>query len=268
MKKIISTSLLFMVILSLYSQSGSELSSDIEKRDLITDRPDQTESSVTVPKNALQIESGFMLEMEETNLSKSNNWGLGTTLLRYGVWDNFELRIGSFYQTSNITIKGTDADSSFQGFGPLIAGFKVYVVEEQGIRPEISIMADITMRHVGHEEISPTYSYPTAKILASHTLSPKFSMGYNAGFAYNGENADGFFVYSYVIGYSITEKLGSFAEVYGNFDNGDLPNHKVDGGLTYLVADNFQLDISAGMGFDDVIDKNFVSMGFSWRIPK
>ena len=236
--------------------------------DLITDRPDQTESTVIVPKNSLQIETGFVFEKVKNENFEIDNWGIATTLLRYGVWDNFELRLGSYYQSTQAKNLESEADSTQSGFGPLVLGFKVYVVEEKGIRPEIAVLANMTLRHFGNLDYRPVYSFPTAILLFSHTLSDRFSIGYNTGFRYNGSNADGFFIYSFVTGYSITKKLSAFGEVYGNFDHGHRPNHKIDGGFTWLVKPNFQLDISGGTGFDDKIDKYFVSAGFTWRIPK
>ena len=38
-----------------------------ETPELITDRPDQTESSSVVPLGALQIETGFTMESDETD---------------------------------------------------------------------------------------------------------------------------------------------------------------------------------------------------------
>ncbi len=235
---------------------------------IVTDRPDQTESSSTVPHKTLQIETGFIYENTQTTELLMENWFIGSTLLRYGLWERFELRLGSFYQLSRGEMKESLADSTEQGFGPVLTGFKVYVVKEKGLRPEISIIAEMTLRHIGSPTYRPTFSYPVAKISASHTLARKLSLGYNAGFAYNGENADGFFVYSAALSYAITPRLAFYGEAYGTFDHGNLPNHRVDGGFTYLVRNNLQLDISAGTGFDSNIDKHFISTGFSWRIPR
>jgi len=236
--------------------------------EIVTDRPDATESSSTVPGKTLQIETGIVYENTNSTEYNFDNWQLGTTLLRYGVWDNFELRVGSSYQVTKGETKETSTDSTEHGFGPIMAGFKVFIVEEKGLRPEISILADITLRHIGSISYRPTFSYPTARLSASHTLTPNISFGYNAGFGYNGENADGFFIYSAVLGIGITSKISFFAETFGSFDHGNLPNHHIDGGFTYLIKNNLQLDISAGTGFDKTIDKSFISTGLSWRIPR
>lgn len=263
--------LIFFVFNSLLAQTEAKLigfGNTNTQTPINTDRPTQTESAFIVPSRSFQIESGVIYINRQTNETSINNWLLGNTLLRYGVWDNFELRLGSFYERTSGYYKETAIDTAQQGMGPLMAGFKVHVVEEKGIRPQIAISADITLRHIGSLSYRPIFSYPTAKIAFSNTLSNKLSIGYNAGFGYNGSNADGFFIYSIVLGYQIVEKLSIFGEVYGKFDHGDLPNHRIDGGFTWLLKNNLQLDLSTGTGFDQDIKRFFISSGFSWRIPK
>ena len=65
--------------------------------ELITGRPDQTESSIIVPHKSLQIETGFVLENDETDLVNQTAFTYNTTLLRYGLFENFELRLGLGY---------------------------------------------------------------------------------------------------------------------------------------------------------------------------
>lgn len=65
--------------------------------DLITDRPDQTESSAIVPLKSLQIETGFVMEKDETDLIKQKSFAYNTTLLRFGLLENLELRLGLEY---------------------------------------------------------------------------------------------------------------------------------------------------------------------------
>ncbi len=235
---------------------------------LITDRPDQTESSSTVTKNTLQIETGFIFENYKNDQVEFENLGLGTTLLRYGVWDNFELRLGSYYQQSKAKSDYFNTDTTQSGMGPILAGFKVYVVEEKGIRPEIAILADLTLNSVGKLSYRPSYTYSTIKVSASHTLSNFFSLGYNLGIASDGENPNSFFVYSLVVGMSLAERLGGFAEIYGTSPEGGYPNTRIDGGLTYLIRNNLQVDVSGGMGLGSDVDLYFVSCGITWRIPR
>lgn len=273
MKGIISVLILAILVLGnsqVYCQESepSKVAPSWSVPDLITDRPDQTESSITVPKNSLQIETGFIYENFSNDQVEFQNLGLGTTLLRYGVWDNFELRLGGYYQQSRVKYDDINVDSTQSGIGPILAGFKVYVIEEKGFRPEISILADLTLNKVGKLDYRPTYTYSTIKLSASHTLSNFFSLGYNVGFASDGESAKGLFVYSAVLGMSLADRLGGFAEIYGTSAEGDQPHTRVDAGLTYLLRNNLQLDVSGGTGLDSTIKMYFVSIGLTWRIPR
>ena len=78
----------------------------------------------------------------------------------------------------------------------------------------------------------------------------------------------GFFVYSIVLGMSISDRFGAFAELYGTSNNGDIPHTRADAGLTYLIRHNLQLDVSGGTGLDSGIKMYFVSFGLTWRIPR
>jgi len=63
-------------------------------QELITDRPDQTESSSTVPKRSLQIESGLLVGFAEGEDISLREILAPTTLFRYGVTKGFEIRGG------------------------------------------------------------------------------------------------------------------------------------------------------------------------------
>ena len=260
--------ILFVFSIGLYAQQDSIPT-------INTDRPTNSASPVLVPQGSFQIETGLLYTSEVSDYFEIDQLDVLGTMLRYGVFDNFELRLYGSFSNVDYKNKGFNADSTANGFGNVSIGFKIHLVEEKGLRPEMAIVADMFVRHIGPEGLHPTYSYPVSKIAANHTLSKRFSLGYNLGFAYNGEDADGFFIYSAMLAYSIVPKLSIFIEPYGNFDSNDFPNHYVDGGLAYVVKRNMQLDLSAGMSIGDNINRNsesinkkFVSLGFSWRIPR
>ena len=262
MKKLIFILLLFSTVtLRLFSQNDTLPLFN-------SDRPLQSESAYLVGKGYFQIETGIMYVERDDQQQHLERIRLGTTNLRYGVFSNFEVRLSDSYEWVHVQEKEDLNDSTESGMGPLTAGFKVFVARERKWWPQMAIIGTITFRHVGDEAFSPTFSYPTGKLLCSHAVTKSLKLGYNIGFAYSGETADGFFLYSIFPTYNITPKLIAFAEVYGNFDHGDAPNNRGDAGFSYLIRKNLQVDISAGMAFDKDIDRFFASTGISWRIPR
>ncbi len=258
--------LIYILGITFYSLTSFAQNDTIPQ--IVTDRSAQSESPYLVPKRSLQIESGISYTNREDNTDIMEMWSIGNTMLRYGVFEHFEIRLASSFENYKTSIKDTEIDSSYSGLGPVTAGFKVFIVEEKGIRPEIAISASITFRHLGSEYFRPTFSYPVGRLVMNHNLTRKLSFGYNMGFAYSGENADGFFIYSGVLGYKISNRFWSFAEVYGDFDNGNFPNHRADAGITFLAMNNLQLDVSGGLGLSNHVNRYFLSAGLSWRIPR
>lgn len=58
-----------------------------------------------------------------------------------------------------------------------------------------------------------------------------------------------------------------YVESYGLvLEEGDA-EHLIDAGFTYLVAPNFQLDISGGLGVNEETLDNFNSFGLTYRLP-
>jgi hypothetical protein len=67
----------------------------------------------------------------------------------------------------------------------------------------------------------------------------------------------------------MTDKLGCFVEFFGDIptgSNGGSAN-SFDGGFTYLIADNLQLDVFSGVGLSGDADDWFIGAGFSIRFP-
>ncbi|MCB2222259.1 MAG: transporter [Bacteroidetes bacterium] len=262
MKRII-TILFFLVILIIPSIAQTDTIPTIS-----TDRPTQTTSPYFIPKGAFQIETGVIYTRRTDDFDERQMMSIGNSNLRYGVFENFEVNVMGSFESMTINPKEKGNDSTLSGLGGVSAGFKTFVCKEKGIRPALAIVGIIALRHLGNENFAPTFSYPLGKLAATHTLSNRASLGYNIGFSYSGEDADGFFIYSVYMGYYITSKLWSFIEGYGNFDNGNFPNHRADLGLTYLISPTFQLDISGGTGFSNDVDRSFISAGLSWRVNK
>src|SRR5512139_2371142 len=93
-----------------------------------TDRPDQTESAVLVPKKYFQGEFGFGKE----NLENDNyNLVHPTFLLKYGLSKRFELRLeGDFLSQYIHLIPDTKSTVNLE---PVEIGTKIALFEEKGL---------------------------------------------------------------------------------------------------------------------------------------
>jgi hypothetical protein len=60
--------------------------------------------------------------------------------------------------------------------------------------------------------------------------------------------------------------LGSYIEFFGFTPEKDKANHSFNGGLTYLINNNFMLDLSSGIGITENAPDHYVALGFSFRI--
>jgi len=214
-------------------------------QNIITDRPDQTESAVVIGKNIFQIESGILNE-EEGNGEKKLS--LPTNLFRYGVSEKIELRLNLEH-----------LDEKDYGIGSVEIGSKINLNKDQNSLTKIAFLSHIILpkkeQNLGLMNL----------ISLSHEQINPLSIGYNLGYTHF-FNQYGFLKYSFAIGTSLSEKLGFFIETYGEIEKSEIPRSNFDSGFTYLVKDNLQIDISFGVGINN--EMNFQSIGISWKSKK
>ncbi|MFC2112243.1 transporter [Bacteroidota bacterium] len=118
-----------------------------EATPLVTDRPDQTESALVVPAWHLQIETGIAKEWVETGSTEyDENTRFGATLLRFGLFDFMEFRLGSDL-LSNRNKLPAGAERSDFGVSPIGVGFKFALIEENGLIPDIALITSWRIPH-------------------------------------------------------------------------------------------------------------------------
>ena len=226
-------------------------------QELVTDRPDQTESAVTVPLHSLQIETGFAYESFNENNIYVENYNIAGTLFRYGLENNVEFRFGAGY----LIYKGEETTVDFDD---LLVGLKINFLKEDSAPIDLGLMAHVVV------PVFPIFNFqliePELIFAASRSLSDKFSISANFGGSWDSQWTEVAYLYTTVLGYSFTEKLGSFIEVYGNLSSSFSPVHNYDAGLTYLLSNNLQLDISGGRRFSEDDSFWFISTGVSLKI--
>lgn len=222
-----------------------------------TDRPDQTETPFLTPVKKLQVETGFSYQKINTN---NKEYNLPSILWKYGLSENFEIRLITGFQ------KNENFKTYTNGVTPVLIGCKIRISEENGFLPKTSFIGHLELYNLAKKEYKNNYMAPEFRFVMQHTLNKKFSFSYNLGAEWNGLSAEATYIYTASLGYSITEKLGSYLELYGFAPEKQIANHNFDCGFTYLISNDFMLDFSTGFGITNNATKYFYSIGFSFRI--
>lgn len=228
---------------------------DSANQEIITDRPDQNESTVTVPLKSFQIETGFADEFNHSVTTLSNG-----TLFRYGLLENFELRL----ETELLQIYSNDISTG--GLSPVRIGMKMHIANQHGISPDFGFIASLGINKLASKNFQTSYTAPVLNFVFNNDLSNTFSLGYNMGMAWDGETANPDYFYTLSLGIDFTENLDGFAETYGFFEAKNKPDYRMDAGLAFKIKPLLQFDVSGGLGITANAPQGFISTGISYRI--
>jgi hypothetical protein len=267
MKKIIFYLFIINLTSAAFSQENDNNKEQISD-EMITDRPDATESPNIVIKGALQIETGIYYSSFEEEELKFESWGYNTTLLRYGLLENFEIRLGWNVEDGKTIFKNDLMQEDItSGFSPLLLGMKIALIDEEGIIPQIGLMGHLNLPFLASSDYKPEHTSIDFRFAFSHTLSENSSFSYNLGAQWGGDSSEASYIYTASYGYAISNSLAAFIEFYGDLPEDNKSNHNWDAGITYLISKNIQLDAAVGKSITEGQDI-IISSGISFRIPK
>ena len=161
MKKFLLLSIIVLNAAAAFAQST--------KPEIVTDRPDQTESPSLVPKGGLQVELGAAIENDKVENIKVTNYTYTTALIKYGINENFELRLINEYLGSRTKLNESNVTLT-NGISPLALGVKIKIAEEKGFWPQTSFIGHINLKS-GSSEFAPHYTAADFRFTFAHTLS-------------------------------------------------------------------------------------------------
>ncbi|MET2986637.1 transporter [Aureibaculum conchae] len=257
----------FLFIFLVIKLSAQEDNNTTDFGALVTDRPDATEASSTVGKGILQIETGGLYESFEDNNVKFESTTFNSTLIRYGLLSNMEIRLGWDFVEGVTKVNGNKLNNVTSGFTPFLLGVKVDIAEEKNGWPEIALIGHVFPLFTASNDYRPESTGVDFRFSMSHTLSEKSSLGYNLGGEWKDDSNKAAGIYTLAYGYSISEKFGMYLELYGDLPEDNKANHYWDAGLTYLVSNDLQLDVYTGTSITKGQDI-LVGLGLSYRIRK
>jgi len=244
-----------------------------EKREPITtDRPDFTEASSTVGKGVIQLEAGYTFFRDRSNGVKTDQHSYPEALFRIGMFaDWFELRLGQNLGT--VRNKSLQITEGFSGTEDFYLGTKLFLTEQKSYLPESSVILQMNVP-TGHREFTGNRVQPGINYLYGwDVIEDCLSFAGSTQANLSVDDVDHSYLelaQSFTIGYTLTEKLGAYTEWFAFFPSGALApgvsaQHYLDGGFTYKVTDDFQLDIRGGVGLSRQAQDFFLGTGFAVR---
>jgi Putative MetA-pathway of phenol degradation len=244
-----------------------------EQDSIVTDRPDFTEASSTVGLGRVQLEAGYSYFRDRSGGSTTITRTYPEALLRIGLFaDWFELRLGETYVHSPVTAFA-DRTEHESGWSDLYIGAKLALTEQKGHLPETGLILQALLP-TGARSVTADRVLPGANFLFGWDIVPKFlsaggSLQANAAVDDDGHS----FVIvaqSFTVGYTLTPQLGAYTEWFAFYPTCSVspdvgPEHYFNGGFSYKITPDFQVDIRVGFGLNKHAQDFFTGAGFAVR---
>lgn len=235
-----------------------------------TDRDSFTPSTRTVNAGRWVIESSYSFI---DNRDTAETHSLPELLLRYGVSDRIELRLGGNYEVggegADVSVGGGTHDFDSGGIvreTQILYGLKLRLSEQQNWLPESSVIIQ------GHTPLSgpdPATAF-TLGYVAGWELPDEWKLDSAIRYGADKEEDDRFETWSpsIVLRKTLAERWNVHAEYFGHFSQSredDFAKHFVSPGVHYLVTPDIELGVRVGWGLNDEAARFFSNVGIGWR---
>ena len=226
-----------------------------QMRELSTDRPDKTESPVTVDAGHWQFETDLIsFHREQADGLRSDAWAVDAFNLKAGLLDNMDLQLVfepiDGQRTEDLASGETH---SVQGQGDLLFRLKIHLYDGQGLIPTFGLMPFIKSPTAA-EGLGNGVSEAGLILPFGWDLPAGFSLGCMAEFdqALNstgsGSHIDS--IASASLSHGLFGSVEGYVELWTQIsgEGGVEGQSTLDGGLTWEVVPNVQLDAGVNAG--------------------
>jgi hypothetical protein len=227
--------------------------------EIVTDRPDVTESSIVVPKRSLQLENG----MTWTSDHGGQTLDLSETLMRFGLSTRTEIRIvvpnylGGLAGADSVSGFGDIALGMKQQIGPLLGGFDLSVI--------VALSLPIGADRISTHGFDPFIKFPWSKDLrAGWSIGGMQSVFWYTEFGKRNLTGEP----TIYIEKAITKPWDGFAEYAGDFAQWGGSKQIAHFGTAYRITPRQQVDFHFGFGLSQAAPSRFFAMGYSFRIDR
>lgn len=235
-----------------------------------TDRPDISESSNVVGRGRFQIETGVQRAYKRGG-NRNENTFTTPTLLRWGLDNRWEARLETEGYT-RFRSSGTGGLMRTSGLSPLAPGVKYHIQDprEGSSRPSLGAIFHLSVPS-GSSSFRANHLAGDLKLAADFELGYDWSLGTNFGLLVDRDDRGETFVAGLAtasLSHPLTERLRAYAELAlnGAAERPLTETVIVDGGFTYLLNLDTQLDVALGTDLSGRTSPDlFWTVGFSRR---
>ncbi|MCR4847613.1 MAG: transporter [Bacteroidales bacterium] len=222
-----------------------------------TDRPGNVWGTEVLPFHKISWENGFSYERNQGDRTIA----LPSTILRYGIFENVEVRVGTDFQL----FEEQPFQTQLYGLTPLTIGTKIHCYDGNGILPSIGVLAQLQSPHVGSAEFLPDHVAPAMYLIFENDINDWFAICYNVGAEWDGVTATPTTFLGLNLGFSLTDDVSTYVETF-NYLHPDGNQYMTEVGFTFSPMPRLQLDIEADFDVQQIKDYFRVGCGIAWRI--
>lgn len=224
---------------------------------LVPDRPGYTWGADVLPFQKVALDNGFGFEATGDG---SHTTTLSSTIVRYGIFENMELRVGTDFLLCN---DGTDPVFAV---APLTLGTKIKVYESESWLPSVAVLAQVQSSHIGSSDQLPSHLAPSMYACFEHSIADRYWVCYNAGLEWNGEDAVSTTFLALSFGLDIIDGFGAYLESYNYLNAVDGNQYMGEIGLTWSVSRRLQLDLECDFNMEHFGTGYAIGGGVAWMI--
>lgn len=233
---------------------------ETELPEYVTARPGYTWGAEVLEHHKLAWENGFLFEASDDG---SKTLSLNSSILRYGLFKNTEVYVGTGLQMTN---DGQGWDFNEMGFSPMLFGTKIKCYDGGGgLIPSVGVLAEFSSSHIGTKDLLPSHLAPRLYLLLDQSPTEWLSLWYNAGLEWDGESATPTTFLALGAWFSLTDRLDAFLET-NNYFHPEGNQYLTAFGFTWMASRRVQLDIEGDLDLMSHGKCYSVGCGIAWMI--
>src|SRR5262245_48546727 len=247
-------------------------------REMTTDRPDITESPLTVDAGHVQFETTYVCYTRSPNQEHTvtDEFDFFTTNMRVGITNSAEFDL-VWQPYGTVRTRQEDPLKIFRQSGigglNLRAKFNLWgndTFEKPG-STALGLLPFVILPTDRHNGISPEFVAAAIVVPLSVKLSEKWEVTFNGGLAHLREDPESSYhtevLASASFSYDLNEKFGTSYEIAARFNTENTRGDPVvlGTGVTYKLGKNVQLDAGVNVGVTPAADRINPFVGLSVR---